>query len=76
MKKPAPKNIGGRRVGRPPSLTKDTDSMLHVDIPGWLKEMCDESARKEGRLLRHEIARRLKVSFGLSPDADEPPKPR
>jgi len=65
----------GRGRGRPKNPAKEKEVSLNVSIPDWVKKMADLSAHREGRHLKTEIARRLKVAFGYSPDAEKPNEP-
>ena len=45
---------------------------MNVSIPRWLKELVEKAAATEGRKLKAEVARRLKMSFGLKASAQSP----
>lgn len=63
----------GKRHG-PDKRRLDPTAALNVSIPGWLKDMLDKEAKRQGRTLASEVSRRLKVAFGLSPETEESPK--
>lgn len=65
-----------RGRGRPQNPDKKTESSLNVAIPTWVKKLALQSAHKEGRHLKIEIARRLKIAFGYAPDAEKPEEPK
>lgn len=58
--------------GRPKKASKAKELTLNVDIPDWLKWMCDDISNRDDRDLKYVVARLLKKALGLKETAEGP----